>query len=368
MNQELGLKILANLMGWTHQEASAQYRWLRVMSKLKYDGYQDFAAGKRFIESLIVWLEQFEPNERAAAYQFVRKRLVYLGPSEVQHLVRLTYPDHLRRGLVRTIANERGLRTHEVWVDPDARAALDALRRRTLFVGLSDGARIDVFRRSNVGVLSNEQIVAMPQFDDTKWKDLLDDLRKDTSDDEARFQQVILLDDFVGSGNSLLRWDEKKSRWKGKLVRFHENVTNFGACALAPGWRLLVHHYVAGFEGRMAIERTLNKRANDRATPWFGASVEASFTVVLPESLKLAPDRDAHFLALIDRYYDPSIETEHTRVGGSDVKLGFAQCGLPVVLEHNTPNNSVALLWAESDGENGAQKMRPLFRRRQRHL
>ena len=160
-------------MGWSHEEASAQYRWLRVMSKLKYDGYQDFAAGRRFIESLIVWLEQFSPDERAAAYDFVRKRLVYLGPGEMQHLVRLTYPDILQRHLIRSVAAERKLHTHEVLVDEGAREALSALRRRTLFIGLSDGARIDAFRRANVGVLSNEQIVAMPQFDDTNWSDLL---------------------------------------------------------------------------------------------------------------------------------------------------------------------------------------------------
>jgi hypothetical protein len=368
VNQELGLKILADLMGWSHEEASAQYRWLRVMSKLKYDGYQDFAAGRRFIESLIVWLEQFSPDERAAAYDFVRRRLVYLGPGEMQHLVRLTYPDILQRHLIRTVAAERRLHTHEVLVDIGAREALSALRRRTLFIGLSDGARIDAFRRANVGVLSNEQIVAMPQFDDTKWTDLLEDLRKHTGDNEARFKQVILLDDFVGSGNSLLRKDTKSERWKGKLMRFHQNVTSDGVEALAPGWQLLVHHYVAGFEARTAIDNTLALRAADTSSPWFDAVVQTSFTVVLPASLKLHSERDAAFLALIDRYYDPSIETDHTRVGGADVKLGFAGCGLPVVLDHNTPNNSVALLWAESAGASGAPKMRPLFRRRQRHL
>src|SRR5690348_382503 len=63
VNQELGLRILADLLGWSNPRASAEYRWLRVMSSIKYDGYQDFAAGKRFIESLIVWLKQFRPGE-----------------------------------------------------------------------------------------------------------------------------------------------------------------------------------------------------------------------------------------------------------------------------------------------------------------
>jgi hypothetical protein len=73
------------------------------------------------------------------------------------------------------------------------------------------------------------------------------------------------------------------------------------------------------------------------------------------------------FLKLVDTYYDDSIETKHMKLGGEDARLGFGKCALPLVLEHNTPNNSLALLWADTDGENGKHSMRPLFRRRQRH-
>jgi hypothetical protein len=49
------------------------------------------------------------------------------------------------------------------------------------------------------------------------------------------------------------------------------------------------------------------------------------------------------------------------------MKLGYANCALPVVLEHNTPNNSFPLLWAETARANGAHAMEPLFFRRDRH-
>jgi hypothetical protein len=367
VNRELGLKILAKLLDWPDSRAREEYRWLRVMSYLKYDGYQDFVAGKRFIESLISWLKQFQtPAEREAAYMFVRERLVYFGPAEIQHLVRLTYPEVIRRHLVKAIADAHDIAPHEVWTVRAAREALRQLRRQTLFVGLSDGARIDIFRRANVGILSNEQIVAMPQFDEMKWADLLADLRREMDDDTVRFAQVILLDDFVASGKSLLR--PKNAAWKGKLVRFHENVVRNGSEALEPSWRLLVHHYIAAAEGKVRVELAAAQRGADTAAgPWF-PSVEFSYTTVLPPALKLDPTRDAAFLDLVDRYYDPAIEDEHTGVGGDSAKLGFADGGLPLVLEHNTPNNSVALLWEESEGAGGAHRMRPLFRRRKRHL
>jgi hypothetical protein len=76
---------------------------------------------------------------------------------------------------------------------------------------------------------------------------------------------------------------------------------------------------------------------------------------------------DPGFFALTEKYYDGIIETESTRKGGQTVKRGFGDCALPLILEHNTPNNSLALLWAETDGKDGAHQMRPLFRRKQRH-
>jgi hypothetical protein len=72
-------------------------------------------------------------------------------------------------------------------------------------------------------------------------------------------------------------------------------------------------------------------------------------------------------LKLVGTYYDDAIETKHTKVGGADARLGFGRCALPLVLEHNTPNNSLAILWADTKGGPGKHAMRPLFRRRQRH-
>ena len=45
-------------------------------------------------------------------------------------------------------------------------------------------------------------------------------------------------------------------------------------------------------------------------------------------------------------YYDPKAFDKHIAVGGTtSAQLGFAACALPVVLSHNTPNNSVYILW-----------------------
>ena len=90
-------------------------------------------------------------------------------------------------------------------------------------------------------------------------------------------------------------------------------------------------------------------------------------SAVLPEDFPVDQARNGEFLELVHKYYDDSIETKHIKLGGEDARLGFGHCALPLILEHNTPNNSLALLWADTAGENGKHAMRPLFRRRQRH-
>ena len=305
---------------------------------------------------------------------------IYIGPSEMQRLVEQFYPRVVHDRLVRTVAEQRGMPTYRVLTDLQAVAAIKRLKRQTLFMGLSDGARIDIVRHANVGLLTNEQLLVATQVDKDKWQDLLEKLREELEDDSARFALVYLLDDFMGTGTSLLRFNKEKKKWGGKLVRFKESlesaVESIGKDNLfEPHWHLCVHHYIGSADAQKAIEdREVNARPF-LASPAWAEAVHFSFGTVLPHDLPIdkLTGRYDPFIALTRAYYDPAIRTSHTDVGGvDDLGLGYGGCALPLVLEHNTPNNSVALLWAETEGgmrDGGLQapSMRPLFRRRQRH-
>ena len=140
-------------------------------------------------------------------------------------------------------------------------------------------------------------------------------------------------------------------------------------------WVLCVHHYVATSAASEGIQECLKKFANSGDSPedW-AQETYATFGMTLPPDLPINLDSERHdkFIELTQTYYDPVLRTKHTDVGGvTHLGLGYGGCALPLVLEHNTPNNSVALLWAETDGSIRdsvpASAMRPLFRRRQRH-
>ena len=377
MNQDLGLKVLGQIMEWDDDRARREFAWLRLIARLKYDGYRDFQAGMRFIESLVTWLQQFQlGQERETAYDFIRHTLVYIGPNEMQRLVEQFYPRTVRDRLVRMVAAECGIQPYRVLAATSARDVEKRLRRQILFMGLSDGARIDTIRHANSGLLSNEQFVQGTQVDTEKWRDLLENLHEDLKDESARFRLVYLIDDFTATGTSFLRCDEEKV-WKGKLIRFKDSVESaseaLGGKLFEKSWELCIHHYVASRAAVDAIEKRLEEADKVFPQDW-NRPMHTSFGMRLPPDLPIdkAP---AHydFIKLTETYYDPELETKHTNIGGvNHLGLGYGRCALPLVLEHNTPNNSVALLWAETDGgdQDGvrAPAMRPLFRRRQRHV
>jgi len=372
MNQEFVLGAIATLMNWDDLQAKKEFAWLRLMSRMKYDDYQEFLAGMRFIESLADWLQQFHQSDRAAAYQFVRTQLVFFSEAEMRHLAELLYPEVIEPLVTKRAAELTGAHSYLVWSNEKASIAFKRLLRQTVFIELSDGARIDVFRRANEGRISNEQVVTAPRINKSKWDDMLRDLRSDLEDEDVKFAIVVLIDDFTGSGKSLLRHETK---WKGKLQQFWKDINRAEESQkvidthFETDWTVIVHHYIAATQAQNAIADSHSERRNDlnEAGGWY-PKVQFTWGITLPDEIRLSPSKVPEFSELVNKYYDNAIKTVHTNVGGDDVKWGFGSCGLPLVLEHNAPNNSVALLWAESVGANGAHAMRPLFRRRQRHV
>jgi hypothetical protein len=130
---------------------------LQALASFKYDEYQQFSAGCHFIESLTLWLNQFQTvEERRMAYEFVKKRLIYCSSAEMRHLAEIAYPDYIRPILLDRAAADIGIDRHRVAVIA-SHSKFAIRQRQCLFLGLSDGARIDTFRRANRD-LNHEQI------------------------------------------------------------------------------------------------------------------------------------------------------------------------------------------------------------------
>jgi hypothetical protein len=369
MKAQLGKRLFAELMGWDHAQATEEFAWLRTVVEYKYDHYQGYNPGSRFFVNLLSWMAQFEPADRAVAYDLVRSRLVFISQREMHHLVGLTVP-RLRRDNRRAIANELGLPMCATWGHAEAERRVKIMNRRTVFIGLSDGAKTDVLRRQNEGDISNEQIVAATEISPEKWsklnKGLAERFEKEHIENvDPIFERICLVDDFTASGSSLIRKGDD-GKWKGKVPtfigqmlkddRFGKHVTQ--DCVIQ------IHHYIGTAKSRSLIEDLLKEYST---TLRLKISFSTTYSMVLDKGLVIDDTAAAELVKLLEDYYDESCQDEHT---GENIWFGYKQCGLPVVLDHNTPNNSVALLWASANSKASGVRhvMKPLCPRKKRHV
>ena len=172
-----------------------------------------------------------------------------------------------------------------VWSDPATAEVYRQLLRKSLFFGLSDGARIDDFRRATAGIVSNEQVLLATEIAREKWNQVLEDLRKALNDQAARFKFIFLLDDFIGTGTTL----------QGKLKRFWRDCQQIVDSHFDPEWTMVVHHYVAtAAVTTLIVERAEELRQAQGENGWF-RQVEFTFELVLPESPKVDEQKAGAF-------------------------------------------------------------------------
>jgi hypothetical protein len=356
MRDELAERLLAAVMGWNAAQVADVGTAIQTLATLKYDTYRGYRPGEKFLESLARWLWQFDSEDRERALQFVLKELVFVSAAELGHAIETVYPDVLRPRLMSIAAAETGQPRHRVQAISSTRG-FRILQRRMLVLGLSDGARLDLLRRTSPE-LSHEQFWLSPELGNEARSQMANSLRQafekfEASDTPPTFVEVVLVDDFSGSGFTLLRQSTDDASWKGKLAKAHRELKTLAEEGLVDDEaRVLVLLYVTSDQA----ERTLQKLLKDTGWGW-----DMHVLQPLPSSIVV---QDESLIALCENFYDPILDDEHK----GRAPLGFGACALPLVLEHNTPNNSISLLWADSTDESESTLHRhALFPRYERH-
>jgi len=344
-------ELLARVMGWRDPQTVRDHvPKLQLLAYYKYDNYQRFGPGRRFIESLALWLSRFDPEDRSAALDLVESKLVFFSDREISHLVEMAYPDLIVQERLRLVAEEYGLPTHKVG-ELSRHPRFKELRLKSLYLGLSDGARTNELRRANKDEINNEQIWQAYELGKQKSEAMLGDLMKSLvkAGHEAtspHFNLVWLLDDFSGSGNTYIRYNNKEKTYGGKLQRVYNQLHQLKL--IDPShYEVFLVLYIAT---RQAIDHI--EYWNERFTSEHGFKpLQLRVLCPLERDLVLTANPSASIKALLDKkkYFDPKVNDEHVKVGGADGRLGFAGCALPVVLSHNTPNNAVYLLWGPEE-------------------
>lgn len=340
-------ELLARVMGWEDQEPVLEHvSKLQLLAYYKYDSYQRFGPGRRFIESLALWLNRFDVEDRAAALELVREKLVFFSDKEVSHLVETAYPDLIVQERLRLVAEEYGIPTHKVG-ELSRHLRFKELRLKSLYLGLSDGARTNELRRASNHQINNEQIWQAYELGEQKsiamLKDLKEVLEKEGFQAETpHFNLIWLLDDFSGSGNTYIRYDSKQKTYGGKLQKVYEQLQQRGL--IDPShYEVFLVLYVATRQAIDHIEYWSERFTSERGFK----PLQLRVLCILERDLALTESPSSSLGPLLgkEKYFDGRANDKNMKVGGSDGRLGFANCALPVVLSHNTPNNSVYLLW-----------------------
>jgi len=361
LRDALAEELLAKVMKWTPEDVARERPDLQALATYKYDDYQQFSPGMRFVESLASWLEQFETiEERNIAFHFLKKRLVYVSPSEMSNLVLTSYPDVIRNFLIEQIAKLKGLPQWQVTRIAES-LEFKVLLRQSMFLGLSDGSHVDIFRRGSPA-LSNEQILRTHEINETRAAEMIRSLTVDLKDllgreplpNECLFRNVFLLDDFSGSGKSYIR--RSNAVYKGKIAKFFYDT----CCSDGKKTKLIdpekVHVYLLLY---IATPQALDYLKVLGPELFKEIPFDIGIVHILSHSTRLNEEKDSAFIILLKKYYDKGIETDSYLIGKHEKPyLGFDECSLPLVLNHNTPNNSVTLLWFDEN-----RKYRGLFPR-----
>lgn len=387
MNSNLASQLLSSVMGWDYLGLNSERPVLEFMGSMKYDAYDRFMPGTRFMSSLVQWLSQFDKEDRATVLEFVKKKLVFVSSTQMNYLVDLLYDSKIRPILLKKATENSNMPSYML-CNKKVQRQFEIEKRSSLVIGLSDGAHTDILRRS--AGFSNEQVLTNYYPDGKKLKDMLDNLRKDNKlkDVEAPyFRNIFLIDDFTASGKSYVRYDNKEEKFKGKLSKI---INQIYAKNIEPTKEELVqgkkeelhlsylldhnqpeiHIDILFCMATHKAEENIRKNLDEFLEKCGYDKMKYHIHVVQPLDDSLSTDitRDPILMKVLEKpqYFHQELKKDKAYNVGSTANafLGFDECALPVVLSHNTPNNSLPILWQDTDNDN---EFKGLFPRISRH-
>jgi len=377
MNSNLANQLLASIMKWDAPTLASERAALEFMGSMKYDAYDRYMPGMRFMSSLVQWLNDIKEEDRYESYKFIKEKLVFISSMQMNYLVDLLYDSKIRPILLDMSTAETGMPSYKC-SSKVVRTRFEIEKRSALVIGLSDGAHTDILRRS--AGFNNEQVLTNYYPDGKKLKDMLDELRKDQKlkgIENPFFRRIFLIDDFTASGKSFIRFDESDREYHGKLKRIIDELCIKGyvekeqkiehlSYLLNPEQKIQIDilFCIATEKARTNIKSSLDDYL--KSVNWQN-KVEFNIHIVQILEDKLAIDikTDKDLVKLLkkdEHFVEECVISKSYKVGKNDNPwLGFDECALPVVLAHNTPNNSLPIIWQD------AERFHGLFPRISRH-
>ncbi len=260
-----------------------------------------------FISRLEKWLANVSsPNEQLILFRLVPK-LFYIGKSEFDTLYRIAF---------NTISIRWIIDLNDIQFDSQFDENLNGLIDKVWFCPITDSMRINQFYHLN-GIKGADK---RPE-----WRSLKAFGSKNKIQayiEKMKFDSIVLLEDFVGSGNQI------------------KEPVEFAASEF-PNINFLVVPIVMCPQADSIVAELEQKYKNVRIKPVIRLNSDSFIEE------KKEDNEDDYFKAVHDlsKKYHPRMQ----KAGYKGHHLGFRKMGALVVLHTNTPNNSLPLVWSSSD-------------------
>ena len=316
-----------------------------------------------FIDVLLDWLGQFESNncvlagagmpsalETEQRYAFVlARKVLFFNRNQIISLLSEVW-GNIKKELLRLASDRLSLCLSElVFRTNSISDELD----RSLFVPLSDSGHFMEFRHHCIPEGRSSMLI--PCVDrlllpvDLHAVDFIEGVKREYQ----HRPNLFIIEDFSGSGTSA----------KGKIKKIIDNY-NFANIYFCP---LIITDMAKESLGGLV---GYAEKHDIRFGMLPGISLGEEYSIASADSERIWTSAEREALARISEKYFRShfkdnayLYSDHKNPEPSQATpLGFGNCGLPLVLYSNCPNNSLPILWADNNG------WRPLFHRYERYV
>ncbi len=106
MKDLLAERLLTKIMNWDEEKVMNELAAIQFMAYTKYDNYDQFIPGTRFLGSLAQWLYQFEESERETMYNFVKEKLIFISSRQMSYLITLLYKMLIMTTIAKKVAED----------------------------------------------------------------------------------------------------------------------------------------------------------------------------------------------------------------------------------------------------------------------
>lgn len=305
--------------------------------------------------SINEWLKNFETDEEKEAALFLLSNCMYFSNSSIRAILRALYRDKYRAPIIQQIREDKGGIIDDTVINEGFHNKL--LKTRFLGVGNPSESGVHLlyyFRQEN----------HIPRNLFIHTDDLLKPTKKAELSEKCKdVEQVVFIDDLCGSGSqatketNVKRCVEKLRQLKNcpkisylMLFGTKEGIKVVREAKLKVGGPKLFDEVDAVMELNESYQ-CFNK--DSRYFKNKSKEFKESARAMSYKYGKMLIDK------IIDRDYSRKLGEEERRDLIEHRALGFGDCQLLLALHHNTPNNTLPIIWFDEDDETWI----PIFKR-----